>query len=75
MKIQEGILYIESPMEDADASELASVLVQEDIREVAISHADLSSSILQLLMACSKEKKVSIQEPFAKTLFQNIHYR
>lgn len=75
MKIQEGILYIETPMEDADASELASVLVQEDIEEIAISHADLSASILQLLMACSKEKKVSIQEPFAKTLFQNLHYR
>jgi hypothetical protein len=75
MKIQEKVLYIETPMEDADASELASVLVQEDIEEVSVGHADLSASILQLLMAYSKEKKVNIQEPFAKTLFQNLHYR
>lgn len=75
MKIQEKVLYIETPMEDADASELASVLVQEDIEEVSVGHADLPASILQLLMACSKEKKVSIQEAFAKTLFQNLHYR
>lgn len=72
MKIEEGILYLNEPIQDEGIDELIAILSQDDIQKLEIESDSIDPASLQVLLCSSKTKEVSVSDEHFAKLFESL---
>jgi len=72
MYIEDDKLIIDEKVNFESYDDIVNML--EKVDEVSIQESDIHPSIFQLLFCVSKVKKIAIEDPLNKRLFENIKF-
>lgn len=72
MRVEEGVLIIDTAVGDEMIEEFLTTLAQDGIDRVEVSCADLGASIVQALLAYSHKKEIEVHDPVLAKIFENV---
>lgn len=73
MKIDEGTLYLDEPIQDEAIEEFIAILSQDDIERIELNTDSVDPASMQVLLCSSQKRFVDAKDEYFQKLFESVN--